>query len=113
MALALLTPLLVALGRLIKRCFREVMDCVWVVRRGVLSPIQVRQEFIETMGREPTIAEVHDLHEMIESEYHQAMQKLLIFAGIVLGSAWLIHRTAHHTSPATPLSNVTSLQGRR
>ena len=112
-AVALLTPLWVALFRLVHRCYREVMDCVWIVRRGVLNPIQVRQEFIETMGREPTIAEVNDLHQLIESEYHQAMQKLVIFAGIVLGGAWFFHRTSHHASPATPLSNVTSLQGRR
>ncbi len=79
-AVALLTPLLAALFRLLHRCFREVMDCVWVVRRGVLSPIQVRQEFIETVGREPTIAEVHDLYEMIKSEYNHA---ILTLGGIV------------------------------
>ena len=52
--------------------FLEIMDCIWVTRRGVLNPIQVRQEFIDTMGREPTIAEVHDLYDMIQSEYNQA-----------------------------------------
>lgn len=110
---ALLVPLGRYLCRLFYRSYREIMDCIWVAQRGVLNPIQVRQEFIETMGREPTIAEVHDLHQLIESEYRQAMQRLVIFAGIVLGSSWLFRRTAHHSSPATPLSNVTSLQGRR
>ncbi len=87
MALALLTPLLAALLHIIGRCYREVMDCVWVVRRGVLSPIRVRQEFIETMGREPTIAEVHDLHDMIKSEYHQALLTLgTVVGGAVIGA---------------------------
>ena len=53
-------------------CCREIIDCIWVARRGVLNPIQVRQQFIDTMGREPTIAEVHDLHQMIKSEYDRA-----------------------------------------
>ena len=111
--LALLVPMVRFAVRRLRVCCREITDCIRIARRGVLNPIQVRQEFIDTMGRDPTIAEVHDLHEMIESEYHQAMQKLVIFAGIVLGGAWFFHRTSHHTSPATPLSNVTALQGRR
>lgn len=86
MALALLTPLLAAFLRLIGLCYREVMDCVWVVHRGVLSPIQVRQEFIEAMGREPTIAEVHDLYEMIRSDYNQAILTLggIVAAGYII-----------------------------
>ena len=111
-AVALLTPLLVRAGRGLRNFFRVVIDAVWVVRRGVLNPIQVRQEFIETMGREPTIAEVHDLYEMIKSEYHQAVQRLVLFAGIVIGSAWFFHRETHKASPGTPLQRVTASQGR-
>jgi hypothetical protein len=86
-AVALLTPLWVALFRLVHRCYREVMDCVWIVRRGVLNPIQLREEFIETMGREPTIAEVHDLLEMIQSEYNQAILTLgAVVGGAVIGA---------------------------
>lgn len=99
--------------RAVARGVREIRDNIYIVRRGVPDPIWVRNEFIATTGGEPTLAEVNDLHQLIESEYHHAMEKLVIFAGIVLGGAWFFHRTSHHTSPATPLSNVTSLQGRR
>jgi hypothetical protein len=73
-------PLFIRAVRGLRKFLRTVMDCIWVARRGVLNPIQVRQEFIETMGREPTIAEVHDLYAMIRSEYNQA---ILTLGGIV------------------------------
>jgi hypothetical protein len=82
-------PAVRSLFRFLHRCYREIMNCVWVARRGVLNPIQVRQEFIDTMGREPTIAEVHDLHEMIKSEYNQALLTL----GAVGVGAYTIYRT--------------------
>jgi hypothetical protein len=87
-AVALLIPFFAWLSRSLCRCFREIMDCVWVLRRGVLNPFQVRQEFIETMGRKPTIAEVHDLHEMIKTEYNQAMLTL----GGIVAAGYIFHR---------------------
>lgn len=62
---AVFVPAVRSLFRFLHRCYREIMNCIWVVRRGVLNPIQVRQEFIDTMGREPTIAEVHDLQAIV------------------------------------------------
>jgi hypothetical protein len=109
----LLIPLFAWFCRAVARGVREIRDNIYIVRRGVPDPIWVRNEFIATTGREPTLAEVNDLHQLIESEYHHAMEKLVIVAGIVLGSVWLIHRTAHRTPASTTLSNVSSLQGRR
>ena len=57
------------------------------------------------MGREPTIAEVQDLYDMIKSEYNHAMQKLVIFAGIDLGGAWFVRSDIAPASPAAPLSS--------
>lgn len=88
--LALLVPFIRFAIRRLRVCYREIMDCVWLVRRGVLNPIQVRQEFIDTMSREPTIAEVHDLHEMIKTEYNQALITVVaVVGGVYLGSSAL------------------------
>lgn len=88
---ALLIPFFAWLARSLCRCFRGFMDCVWVLRRGVLNPIQVRQEFIATMDRDPTMQEVHDLYAMIQSEYNQA----LISLGAVVGGSYLVSRALH------------------
>lgn len=81
------------------RCFRhgipEVRDQYRVYRRGVLNPEQVRQEFVATMGREPTIEEVHDLHDLIESEHAQARNGLLAVGGGIVGLIFLFHRALH------------------
>ena len=111
--LTFLIPLFALIFRFVGRGIADIRDNIRIVRRGVLNPIQLRQEFIDTMGREPTIAEVNDLSQLIKTEYDQAVQRLIIIAAVFIGSTWFFHRHPHHTSPATPLSNVTSLQGRR
>ncbi len=88
----LLIRLFAALGRFIGRCNREIMDCIRIVRRGVLSPEQVRQEFIQTQGREPTVQEVQALHQMAVTEHNQA----LLNAGLLAGAFYLGFRAFHH-----------------
>ena len=77
--------------RWIRASSREVTDNYRIYRRGVLNPIQVRQEFIDTTGREPTIAEVHDLHEMIESEYRHSRNWLIAAGAGLVGVAAIYH----------------------
>ena len=79
---ALLTPLYLIVFRPVNQ---TITDAGRIVKRGVLTPEQVRQEFIVTMGREPTIAEVHDLYEMIKSEYNQAF--LTLAESLLLGTS--------------------------
>lgn len=70
------------------RCFRENMD---IVSQGIPSPQEIRQQFVQTQGREPTVAEVADLHQMATSRRNQAM----LNTGILFGGAVLANRTAH------------------
>ena len=78
--------------RFTRKATQEILDCFYVARRGTMNPIQVRQEFIDTMGREPTIAEVHDLHEMIQAEHQQAVRSLLMVGTGIVGAVALFHR---------------------
>ena len=82
--------------RFLVRSFRaDVIDPYRVYRRGVLDPIQVRQEFIDTVGREPTIEEVHDLHDLIKSEHAQARNHLLLVGSAALATGYAWHRAVH------------------
>ena len=68
---------------------------VWYVRQGcraidkafaqVPAPQQIRLQFIETQGREPTVQEVAALHQMPTSGRNQD----LLYAGIRVGAAVL------------------------
>jgi hypothetical protein len=73
----------------------EVRDCIWVVRAGVPNPIELRHQFIQDMGREPTIAEVKDLHEMLQAEHDKARNGLLAVGGGIVGVFMLFHRELH------------------
>lgn len=59
---------------------RAINDAGRVVKRGVPSPEVIRLQFIHSMGREPTIEEVAALHQVMKSEYNQA---ILTLGGIV------------------------------
>jgi hypothetical protein len=54
----------------------------------VPSPQQIRLQFIETQGREPTVQEIAALHQMLTSQHNQDM----LNAGIVVGGAVLGNR---------------------
>jgi hypothetical protein len=68
---------------------RAINDAGRVVKRGVPSPELIRLQFIQSMGREPTIEEVAALHQMAKSEYNQA---LLTLGALGLG-AYATYRT--------------------
>ena len=53
--------------------------------KPVPSPEQIRLQFIQTQGREPTIQEVAALHQMLTSQHNQD----LLNAGILVGGALL------------------------
>jgi hypothetical protein len=55
---------------------RAINDAGRVVKRGVPSPELIRLQFIQSMGRGPTIEEVAALHQMAKSEYNQALLTL-------------------------------------
>lgn len=79
------------LCRFVRQCYREMRDCIRVYRRGVLTPDQVYQEFVLTTGRQPTVAEVRDLYDMIKAEHDHARNNLLLVGGAVLGTGLLLH----------------------
>ena len=81
-------------GRTAVQGTREVKDCVRVYRRGVLTVAQVREEFIATTGREPTIQEAHDLQEMIATEHNQARNALIDVGAAIAAVLVLTHSTA-------------------
>lgn len=84
-----------SLFRLLRKCYQEVRDCFWIAWHGTLTPEQVREEFLDTMGREPTIAEAHDLHDMIQKEHQQAVRGLMLVGGGIVGLAAVLHRSLH------------------
>lgn len=74
------------------RVDRGLRDAGRVLKGGIPSPEQIRQEFITTMGREPTVLEVQALHQMATSRHNQAAMTLAVIGiGGAVG-AYAIHR---------------------
>lgn len=63
-----------------------------IVQRGVPTPQAIRDHFVQTQGREPTIAEVNDLHAMLMREHNQA----LIGAAILGAGLYGANRAVNH-----------------
>ena len=61
-----------------------------IVRRGIPDPQTIRLQFIQSMGREPTVEEVAALHQMAKSQYNQALLGL----GVNAAAAGAVFHTA-------------------
>lgn len=68
---------------------RAINEAGRVVKRGLPSPEVIRLQFIQSMGREPTLEEVAALQQMVTSEYNQA---LLALSAVGIG-AYASYRT--------------------
>lgn len=56
---------------------------------GIPSPAQIEQNLTKEWGREPTVAEIADVHQMLTSRHNQA----LLNAGLTFGGLYLL---GHH-----------------
>jgi hypothetical protein len=64
---------------------RQASRAIDVALQPVPSPEQIRLQFIQTLGREPTVQEVAALHQMLTSRHSYD----LLNAGIMVGGAVL------------------------
>lgn len=60
-------------------------------KAGVPSPQQIRQHFVQTQGREPTVEEVNALHAMLVREHNQALVNVGILGVGLYGANRALH----------------------
>jgi hypothetical protein len=70
---------------------RSLDESARIIKRGVPSPIDIRLNFIQDTGREPTMEEVAAIHQMLKTEYNQA----LLNAGMIFGGFYVGNRLLH------------------
>jgi len=107
--------LTLAAGVLLMRGLKMIWERFFTpAMQPVPSPEQIRLQFMQTQGREPTVQEVQALHQMAVTEHNQA----LLNAGLVAGAFYLGFRAFHHghaqrgnNSAGNTLDGVRAAQG--
>ena len=81
-------------------CVVPFFYCLWslnrginknlkVVQQGIPTPQVIRDQFLVSMGREPTIQEVADLQQMAKRRHDEALLNVGIGAAAVVGGLYL------------------------